>query len=61
MPVRESHEVPGESCELFNQPQVYNRVKPYGARSLMWPREQHRRKIPTGASLDLAGNKSYGW
>ena len=30
---------------------MYSRVKSYGARSLMWPREQHRRKIPTGASL----------
>ena len=27
----------------------------------MWPREQHRRKIPTGASLGLTGKKSYGW
>ena len=32
---------------------MYSRVKSYGANSLMWPREQHRRKIPTGASLGL--------
>ena len=40
---------------------MYSRVKSYGARSLMWPGEQHRRKIPTGASLGLTGKKSYGW
>ena len=27
---------------------------------VMWPREQHRRKIPTGASLGLTGKKSTG-
>ena len=31
-----------------------------GPRSLMWPQEQHRRKIHTGDSLGRAGEKSYG-
>ena len=68
MPVRASHGVAVESCELFTQtisiqPSQAASTGPvawcYGG--LMWPREQHRRKIPTGASLDLTGKKSYGW
>ena len=43
------------------KPLVYSHVKPYGAHILMWPWEQHRRKIHTDASLGLTGKKSYGW
>ena len=32
-------------------------VNPYGARSLMWPQEQHQRKIPVRPSLGLTGKK----
>ena len=42
------------------KPQVYSRVKPYEVRSLIWPREQLRYKIPTGASPCLTDKKSYG-
>ena len=34
-------------------------VKLCGARSLMWPREQHLCKIPTNSFINLAGKKSY--
>ena len=56
-PIRASHGVPAKSCELFDQTKctaVSSR-----SRCLMWPREQHRRKIPTGASLGLTGEKLY--
>ena len=52
---------PWSPANYWTKPLVCSRVKPYGARSLEWQREQHRRKIPTGASLGLTGNKSYGW
>ena len=39
---------------------MYSRVKSYGPLSLMWPWEQHRRKIPTGASLGLTGKNRTG-
>ena len=47
--------VPVESCESFDQTIMYSRVRAHGAHSLMWPREQHWRKIPTGTSLGLTG------
>ena len=60
-PVQASHGVHVESCKLFDQTiSVYSSVKRYGALSLMWLREQHRRKIPTCASLGRSGKKSYG-
>ena len=59
-PARASHGVHMEACELFDQTISVQLYQAVGVRSLMWPREQHRRKIPTGASLGLAGNKSYG-
>ena len=52
---------PWSPANYSTKPWVCRRVKPYGARSLMWQREQHRRKIPTGASFGLTCKKSYGW
>ena len=36
---------PWSPANYSTKPWVRSRVKPYGARSLMWSREQHRRKI----------------
>ena len=44
---------PWSPANYSTKPEVCRRVKPYGTRSLMWTREQYRRKIPTGASLTL--------
>ena len=58
LPSRASHGVPMDSCESFDQTIS---VQLYGFHSMMWPREQRGRKIPTGASFGYTGIKSYGW
>ena len=59
-PVRTLHRVHVETCKLFDQNITIQLCQAVRARSLMWRREQHPRKIPTGASLGLTDKKSYG-
>ena len=55
-----SHRDHVESCDLFYQTTSVQPGQTVRVHSLMWPREQHWHKIPTGPSLGFTGKKSYG-